>query len=159
MHPKDTKTPSAWIGFDIEKYDFVKPHGQGEVADMEIKYEFDGHDLNNIDGMDVYMRFPSQAQSPAHVCIREATGSDMVITLRAPREVARMEVPARGMRRLADGVRAADGMTALAFAAKHTPKTLRSPQKRARPSEGSVAFPKGGDIPAALRLVPSRRIW
>lgn len=52
------KTPSAWIGFDIEKYDFVKPHGQGEVADMEIKYEFDGHDLNNIDGMDVYMRFP-----------------------------------------------------------------------------------------------------
>jgi hypothetical protein len=38
-------------------------------------------------------------------------------------------------------------MTALAFAAKHTPKTLRSPQKRARPSEGSVAFPKGGDIP------------
>jgi hypothetical protein len=61
--------------------------------------------------------------------------------------LARMEVPARGMRRLADGVRAADGMTALAFAAKHTPKTLRSPQKRARPSEGSVAFPKGGDIP------------
>ena len=52
------KTPSAWIGFDIEKYDFVKPHGQGEVADMEIKYEFDRHDLNNIDGMDVYMRFP-----------------------------------------------------------------------------------------------------
>ena len=70
------------------------------------------------------------------------------LALRAPREVARMEVPARGMRRLADGVRAADGMTALAFAAKHTPKTLRSPQKRARPSEGSVAFPKGGDIPA-----------
>jgi YD repeat-containing protein len=38
-------------------------------------------------------------------------------------------------------------MTALAFAAKHTPKTLRRPQKRARPFEGSVAFPKGGDIP------------
>lgn len=52
------KAPSAWIGFDIEKYDFVKPYGQGEVADMEIKYEFDGHDLNNLDGMDVYMRFP-----------------------------------------------------------------------------------------------------
>jgi len=41
-------------------------------------------------------------------------------------------------------------MTALAFAAKHTPKTLRSPQKRARPSEGSVAFPKGGDIPGSV---------
>lgn len=52
------KTPSAWIGFDIEKYDFVKPHGNGEVADMEIKYEVDGHDLKNLDGMDIYIRFP-----------------------------------------------------------------------------------------------------
>ena len=52
------KTPSAWIGFDVEKYDFVKPHGNGEVADMEIKYEVDGHDLKNLDGMDIYIRFP-----------------------------------------------------------------------------------------------------
>ena len=43
-------------------------------------------------------------------------------------------------------------MTALAFAAKHTPKALRIPQKRARLSEGSVAFPKGGDIPGGTPL-------
>jgi hypothetical protein len=50
-------------------------------------------------------------------------------------------------------------MTALAFAAKHTPKTLRRPQKRARPSEGSVAFPKGGDIPEKFRIAGERLFW
>ena len=52
------KTPSVWIGLDVAKYDFVKPHGKGEVADMEIKYELRGRDYGNIDCMDVYIRFP-----------------------------------------------------------------------------------------------------
>ncbi len=46
-----------WIGFDIERYDFVKPHGKGEVADMEIKIDWDGRRFQNYTGIDVYMRF------------------------------------------------------------------------------------------------------
>lgn len=52
------KAPSVWLGLDIEKYDFVKPYGEGEVSDLEIKYELQGQYLQNYEGMDVYIRFP-----------------------------------------------------------------------------------------------------
>lgn len=48
---------NKWIGFDLEKYDFVKPHGKGVVADMEVKVDWDGLRFPNSAGMDVFMRF------------------------------------------------------------------------------------------------------
>ena len=48
---------NQWIGFDLENYDFVKPHGKGVVADMEVKVDWDGLRFPNSAGMDVFMRF------------------------------------------------------------------------------------------------------
>ena len=52
-----TKNIGNWIGFDIEKYDFVAPDGNGVYADMEIKFDWDGQRGNNFHGMDVGIRF------------------------------------------------------------------------------------------------------
>ena len=51
---------NQWVGFDIERYDFVRPHGKGEVADMEIKIDWDGRRFPNYTGIDVYIRFPQK---------------------------------------------------------------------------------------------------
>jgi hypothetical protein len=37
-----TNTLNQWIGFDIKENDFVKPHGNGKVADFEIYFDWDG---------------------------------------------------------------------------------------------------------------------
>lgn len=38
----DVPTTNEWLGLDLEKKDFVNPYGKGEVADLEIKVEWDG---------------------------------------------------------------------------------------------------------------------
>ena len=51
---------NQWIGFDLEKYDFIKPHGKGVVADMDIKVNWDGHRWPKSTGMDVSIHFPQK---------------------------------------------------------------------------------------------------
>ena len=53
-----TNITGKWLGFDIAQYDFVKPNGKGEVADFEVKFEWDGQRGENFHGMDMDMRFP-----------------------------------------------------------------------------------------------------
>ena len=38
----DVAQTNAWLGFDMEKMDFVKPIGNGSAVDFEIKVEWDG---------------------------------------------------------------------------------------------------------------------
>lgn len=38
----NTNKLNEWVGFDIQKGDFVKPHGKGEISDFEIMFEWDG---------------------------------------------------------------------------------------------------------------------
>jgi hypothetical protein len=48
---------STWLGYDLQKGDWLPPHGHGEQADLEFHYE--GHVENNInyDGK-LSLRFP-----------------------------------------------------------------------------------------------------
>ena len=62
---KYTRNMGDWIGFDIEKYDFVAPDGNGVYADMEIKFDWDGRRGDNFHGMDVGIRF-SEPHSGAY---------------------------------------------------------------------------------------------
>lgn len=52
-----TNVTGSWLGFDIAKYDFVKPTGNGEVIDFEVKFEWDGQRGENFHGMDMDIRF------------------------------------------------------------------------------------------------------
>ena len=52
-----TKRLGIWIGFDLAKYDFVAPNGNGDCADMEVKFDWDGQRGVNFHGMDVSIRF------------------------------------------------------------------------------------------------------
>ena len=56
----DTKTINEWVGFDLQKYDYVVPVGKGEVSDMEIKFEWDGNYGSKHNGMAVSLRFPAK---------------------------------------------------------------------------------------------------
>ena len=52
-----TNVTGSWLGFDIAKYDFVKPNGNGEVVDFEVKFEWDGQRGENFHGLDMDIRF------------------------------------------------------------------------------------------------------
>jgi len=52
-----TKNLGIWMGFDLAKYDFVAPNGNGDCADMEVKFDWDGQRGVNFHGMDVSIRF------------------------------------------------------------------------------------------------------
>lgn len=56
----DTKAINEWVGFDLQKYDYVAPVGKGEVADMEIKFDWDGKYGSKHNGMAVSLRFPAK---------------------------------------------------------------------------------------------------
>ena len=56
-YAKYTRNTGEWIGFDIEKYDFVAPNGNGIHPDMELKFDWDGQRGVNFRGMDVGIRF------------------------------------------------------------------------------------------------------
>lgn len=56
---KWTKEINKWIGFDLAKYDFVKPLGSGENSDMEVMFEWDGAwRQKEYNGMALNIRFP-----------------------------------------------------------------------------------------------------
>ena len=55
----DTKAINEWIGFDLEKYDFIAPIGKGLVKDVEIKFDWDGCYGTKHNGMALSLRFPS----------------------------------------------------------------------------------------------------
>lgn len=47
-----------WLGFDIQKYDFVAPLGSGVVADFEVRFDWDGKwKVREFSGVDVEIRF------------------------------------------------------------------------------------------------------
>ena len=55
---KRTKELKKWMGFDLMKYDFVKPYGNGIVSDVEVMFDWDGvWDLKDYSGMALKMRF------------------------------------------------------------------------------------------------------
>ena len=56
-----TKALKTWIGFDLAKYDFVKPHGTGDVTDMEVFFDWDGAwRPREYNGITVKIRFPDE---------------------------------------------------------------------------------------------------
>ena len=57
---RNADVTGLWIGFDLERYDFVRPHGEGMVADMEVKIDWDGRRFPDYTGMDVRIRFPEK---------------------------------------------------------------------------------------------------
>ncbi len=52
-----TKALNTWIGFDLEKYDYVEPIGRGKVCDFEVKFDWDGMFGTKHNGMAVSLRF------------------------------------------------------------------------------------------------------
>ena len=55
---KGCKELNKWIGFDLMISDFIKPYGKGEIADMEVMFEWDGlWRQKDYNGMTVKIRF------------------------------------------------------------------------------------------------------
>jgi hypothetical protein len=52
-----TKKLNQWIGFDLQKYDFVYPYGKGKISDFELMINWDGKWLPDYTGMGVNIRF------------------------------------------------------------------------------------------------------
>ena len=52
-----TKQLNCWLGFDIQKHDFVHPHGAGEVVDFEVRIDWDGKWYPDYTGMGISLRF------------------------------------------------------------------------------------------------------
>ena len=52
-----TKHLNQWLGFDIQKHDFVHPYGTGDIADFEVMIEWNGKWLPEYTGMGVRIRF------------------------------------------------------------------------------------------------------
>ena len=52
-----TKQLNNWLGFDIKKHDFVRPHGAGEITDFEVKIDWDGKWYPDYTGMGIELRF------------------------------------------------------------------------------------------------------
>ena len=52
-----TKAINAWVGFDLEKRDFVQPHGKGETVDFEVFFDWDGKWFHGYTGMGKRIRF------------------------------------------------------------------------------------------------------
>jgi hypothetical protein len=53
----NTKVINAWIGFDLEKRDFVQPYGKGEIADLEVLFDWDGKTFADYRGIAMKTRF------------------------------------------------------------------------------------------------------
>ncbi len=50
-----------WLGFDLAKYDFVKPYGNGTETDMQVMFDWDGKwDPKDYTGMALKIKFPSR---------------------------------------------------------------------------------------------------
>ena len=53
----NTKEINSWIGFDLEKHDFVQPYGKGETMDFEVFFDWDGKWFHDYTGMGKRIRF------------------------------------------------------------------------------------------------------
>ena len=47
----------VWLGFDLEKMDWVAPKGTGKTVDFEVQYESDGKKLFDYTGSKLHVRF------------------------------------------------------------------------------------------------------
>ena len=54
----DVVHTNVWLGFDMEKMDFVKPNGNGDNVDFEIKAEWDGLPAWESKSCSAEIRFP-----------------------------------------------------------------------------------------------------
>ena len=52
-----TKEINSWIGFDLDKRDFVQPYGMGEIADFEVFFDWDKGCFADYKGMAKQIRF------------------------------------------------------------------------------------------------------
>ena len=55
----DIPATNKWIAFDVKKMDWVRPHGTGEVNDLELKFEWDGLFQNISKFQNLQVRFPN----------------------------------------------------------------------------------------------------
>ena len=52
---------NEWIGFDIQRYDFVAPYGSGVVSDFDVRFDWDGKwKVREFSGIGVEIRFPEK---------------------------------------------------------------------------------------------------
>lgn len=64
---KLTKALNEWIGFDLEKYDYVQPYGKGVVCDFEVKFDWDGLFGSKHNGMALSLRFNDEFSGAYYV--------------------------------------------------------------------------------------------
>ena len=62
-----TKVLNQWIGFDLEKFDFIAPIGSGKVNDVEMKFDWDGMYGTKHNGRDVSLRFTGRYTGGSYV--------------------------------------------------------------------------------------------
>lgn len=63
----DTKRLNEWIGYDLEKHDFIAPFGCGKDVDFMVSIDWDGKWLPTYSGMGVRVRFVDE-YSGYYVC-------------------------------------------------------------------------------------------
>ena len=66
-----TKAINAWIGFDLDKRDFVQPHGKGEVVDFEVFFDWDGKAFHDYTGMGKRIRFTDKFSGYCQCAVNE----------------------------------------------------------------------------------------
>lgn len=54
-----TDVLNSWLGYDLERRDFIAPHGKGVVADFDVCIDWDGEWLPKYSGMGIRLRFPA----------------------------------------------------------------------------------------------------
>ena len=52
-----TKVLNKWIGFDLERFDFIAPNGGGKINDVELRFDWDGMYGTKHNGMAMSLRF------------------------------------------------------------------------------------------------------
>lgn len=55
----DIPATNRWVAFDVVKMDWVHPYGNGEVNDIELKFEWDGLFQNISKFQNLHVRFPN----------------------------------------------------------------------------------------------------
>ncbi len=60
LERKWTKHINEWIGYDLILSDYVEPFGSGKISDFEIKFDWDGKQFNEYNGIEIDLRFPEQ---------------------------------------------------------------------------------------------------
>ena len=55
----DIPTTNSWIAFDVVKMDWVHPYGNGDVNDLELKFEWDGLFQNVSRFQNLQLKFPN----------------------------------------------------------------------------------------------------